>query len=105
MNNWSDSITLVSYDTTKDKDGFENRIPVLIEHVPANFKSVTRKEEEHANNLKYKADVVIEIMKANYSDQETLIDEKNGKTYAIKRTYAKTSELLEMTCSDLTKRS
>jgi len=105
MNNWSDTITLVIYEKTKDKDGFEVKTPIKVEHIPANFKSVTRKEEEHSNKLGYKADVVIEIMKINYSDEETLIDEKNSKTYAIKRTFARSSEIIELVCSDLTKRS
>jgi len=105
MNNWNESIALVSYVSSKDKDGFEIQVPIKVEHIPARFKSVSRKEEEHANNLKYRADVVTQIMKVNYSDQETLIDEKNNKTYAIKRVFVKTPEIIELVCSDLTKRT
>ena len=102
-NNWSNAITLVSYIGTKDPDGFDVPFETKIEHIPANFKSVTRKEEEHSKVLGYKADIVVEMMLCNYSNQKTLIDEQTGKKYAIQRTFNKSSEIIEMTCSDVSK--
>ena len=104
MNNWTDAITLISYTSTKDSDGFDVDVENRVEHIPANFKSVTRKEEEHSNLLGYKADLIVELMKCNYSNQKTLMDESNGKKYSIQRTYSKNSELIELTCSDLSRK-
>ena len=104
MNNWTDAITLISYISTKDSDGFDVDVEKLVEHIPANFKSVTRKEEEHSNLLGYRADLIVEIMKCNFSNQSTLMDEASGKKYAIQRTYSKSSETIELTCSDLSRK-
>ena len=104
MNNWTDAITLISYTSTKDSDGFDVDVENHVEHIPAQFKSVTRKEEEHSNLLGYKADLIVEIMKCNYSNEQTLMDESTGKKYSIQRTYSKSSETIELTCSDLSRR-
>lgn len=43
-------------------------------------------------------------MKCNYSGQPVLIDYETNKKYEIKRTYETTSELLELTCSTVSKK-
>ena len=100
-NNWVNAITLVSYTGTKDSDGFEVPVETMVEHIPAKFKSATRKDEEHSNKLGYTADLIVEMMTCNYSNQETLIDEATNKRYAIKRAYEKSPEIIELTCSDV----
>ena len=102
--NWNHAISLISYKKAKDNDGFYDTKEVKSDPIPANFKSVTRAEEEHSKNLGYNADLMIEIMAVDYNGQETLIDVDTDKRYAIKRTYAKSSEILELTVTDLTKR-
>ena len=105
MNNWKDAIILVSYTTTKDSDGF----PVVVENktkaIPANFKTVTRAEEEHSKIMGYTAELIVEMMKCNYNNQEDLIDYCTNKKYAIKRIYEKTSEIIELTCSDVSRKN
>lgn len=103
-NNWNHAISLITYEKTKDKDGFDIVKESITEHIPANFMSVTRAESEHSKKLGYKADMVVEIMAINYTNEETLIDEDTQKRYAIKRVFSVTSEKLELTVTDLTKR-
>lgn len=102
--NWNHAISLISYKSFKDSDGFDNNEEIITEPIPANFKSVTRIEEEHSKKLGYNADLIIEIMLENYNAEETLIDVDTKKRYAIKRTYAKSSERIELIVSDLTRR-
>ncbi len=102
--NWNHAISLISYKKSKDKEGFDITEEVTSDPIPANFKSVTRTEEEHSKNLGYNADLMIEIMAIDFSNQETLIDIDTNKRYAIKRSYAISSEILELTVTDLTKR-
>ena len=104
MNNWKDAIVLVSYTSTKDSDGFPVDVETRTEPIPANFKSVTRAEEEHSKIMGYNAELIVELMKCNYSGQPVLIDYKPNKKYEIKRTYETTSELLELTCSTVSKK-
>ena len=102
--NWNHAISLIFYRKTKDKEGFDVTEEVKTNPIPANFKSVTRAEEEYSNKLGYNADLMVEIMAVDYDDQETLLDIDTNKRYAIKRTYAISSEILELTVTDLTKR-
>lgn len=102
--NWNHSISLVKYNSTVDNDGFDELAEIKREHIPANFKSVTRKEEEHSKLLGYSADLIVEIMSANFLNEETLIDEDTKKRYAIKRVFFPNSETIELTVSDVTKR-
>lgn len=104
MNNWKDAIVLVSYTSTKDSDGFQVDVETRTEPIPANFKSVTRAEEEHSKIMGYNAELIVELMKCNYSGQPVLIDCETNKTYEIKRTYDTTSELIELTCSTVSKK-
>lgn len=105
MNNWRDSIYLVSYTSTKDSDGFEVEDENKTQEIPANFKSVTRAEEEHSKVMGYTAELVVEIMKCNYDGQEVLIDGDTEKKYAIKRTFEISSEVIQLTCSDISKKN
>lgn len=105
MNNWKDAIYLVSYTTTKDSDGFPVVVANKSKPIPANFKSVTRAEEEHSKIMGYTAELIVEIMLCNYSGQEELIDCYSNKKYAIKRTFEKTSEIIELTCSDVSRKN
>ena len=102
--NWNHAISLISYNKTKDKDGFEDAQENESLPIPANFLSITRAEEEHSKKLGYNADLIIEIMYADYNGEETLIDKDTNKRYAIKRVYAISSEILQLTVTDLTKR-
>lgn len=104
MNNWKDAIVLVSYTSTKDSDGFPVDVETRTEPIPANFKSVTRAEEEHSKIMGYNAELIVELMKCNYSGQPVLIDYETNKKYEIKRIYETTSELLELTCSTVSKK-
>lgn len=105
MNNWKDAIYLVSYTTTKDSDGFPVVVMNKSEQIPANFKSVTRAEEEHSKIMGYTAELIVEIMLCNYSGQEELIDCCSNKKYAIKRTFEETSEVIQLTCSDVSRKN
>lgn len=105
MNNWKNAIELVSYIVTKDSDGFPETIENKTKPIPANFKSVTRAEEEHSKIMGYNAELIVDIMKCNYNNQEELIDYDTNKKYSIKRTYEKTSEILELTCSNVSRKN
>lgn len=105
MNNWKDAIFLVSYTSTKDADGFYVGVEDKSEEIPANFKSVTRAEEEHSKKMGYKAKLIVEVMKCNYDNQEVLIDSSTNKKYSIQRSYEISSEILELTCSDISKKN
>lgn len=102
--NWNHAISLISYKKAKDIEGFEMMQEKVSNPIPANFKSVTRAEEEHSKNLGYNADLMVEIMAIDYNNQETLLDVDTNKKYAIKRVYAISSEKLQLTVTDLTKR-
>ncbi len=102
--NWNHVISFISYQKFKDIDGFENSKEIQSNPIPANFKFVTRKEEEHSEKLGYNADLIVEIMLNSYHGEETIIDLDTNKKYAIKRTYSSSSEILELTVTDLTKR-
>ena len=102
--NWNHAISLISYRKAKDTEGFEIMQEEVSNPIPANFKSVTRAEEEHSKNLGYNADLMVEIMAIDYNNQETLLDVDTNKKYAIKRVYAISSEKLQLTVTDLTKR-
>ena len=102
--NWNHAITLISYDEKYDDEGFKIVLEKKVEHIPANFKSVTRAEEEHSKILGYSADLIIEVLSSNFNNQETIVDEDTKKKYAIKRIFFKTSEIIELIVSDITKR-
>lgn len=105
MNNWTNAVTLVSITPGTDSAGFKTETLTKLEHVPATFKSITRAEEEHAKTMGYTANLSVEILKSNYSNQSLLIDEDTGKKYEIKRTYDITPEKVELTCSDLSRKT
>jgi len=105
MNNWINAIYLVSYTSTKDSDGFPVEVENKTDEIPANFKSVTRAEEEHSKIMGYNAELVVEILKCNYDNQPVLIDSYTDKKYAIRRTYDVSSEVIQLTCSDIVKKN
>ena len=83
MNNWKDIVYFIKVNKDKkDKDGF----PIT--------------EEEHANKMGYTADLELEIMTINYDNQE-ILEVENGNRFRIRRTYPKTSEILILTCSNI----
>lgn len=104
MNNWKDAIILVSYTSTKDSDGFLVEVENKTKPIPANFKSVTRAEEEHSKIMGYNAELIVELMSCNYDKQPVLIDCVTNKLYEIKRIYPTSSEFIELTCSDISKK-
>ena len=105
MNNWKDAIYLVSITSTKDSDGFDVEVENKTELIPANFKSVTRSEEEHSKVMGYNASLIVEIMLCNYDNQTLLIDGTTNKKYTIERVYPTSSEIVELTCSDKSKKN
>ncbi len=105
MRNWVDAIKLVSLTSTKDSDGFEVEVETETDKIPANFKSVTRAEEEHSKIMGYNAELVVEILSCNYNKEPLLISCKDNKKYAIKRTFEVSSEIIELTCSDVSKKN
>lgn len=101
MNNWKDVIYLIEVnDSQKDKEGFPIVEEKKSERMAANIIGVTRLEEEHAHKLGYTADLEIEIMAINYSNEQ-LLEVENKKRYRIRRSYPKSSEILILTCSDI----
>lgn len=48
----------------------------------------------------YTADLELEIMTINYDNQE-ILEVENGNRFRIRRTYPKTSEILILTCSNI----
>jgi hypothetical protein len=70
-----------------------------MEHIPANFKDVTRRDQELANRFEYDAEVNVEIMACNYSGQRSLVNEETGETLYVQRTYKPDrGELITLTC-------
>ena len=53
----------------------------------------------------YNAELVVEILSCNYNNQPLLINCKNNKKYAIQRTFEVTSEVIQLTCSDVSKKN
>ena len=104
MNNWKDSVFLLSYIKTKDKDGISIEEAIKSQEIPANFINVTRQEEQHSKIMGYTASLVVEIMLCNYDNQEYLIDPSTNKKYLIKRSYSVSSEVIQLTCSDISKK-
>lgn len=105
MNNWKDAIYLVSITSSKDSDGFDVEVENKTELIPANFKSVTRSEEEHSKIMGYNASLIVEIMLCNYNNETLLIDGATNKKYTIERSYSPSSELIELTCSDVSRKN
>lgn len=103
MTNWTNAIYLVSYKETKDDDGFSKPSEIKTDPIPARFLSLTRAEEEHSKIMGYNAEMIVEIMKCNYDNQSVLIDCDTNKKYVIKRCYATSSEILQLTCSDISR--
>lgn len=101
MNNWNKSIMLVRYSETKDTDGFVIPSGIKSKPIPANFKQITRAVEEHSKKMGYTANLVVEIMECNYNNQSYLIDVETSTKYEIKRAFKTTSEVIELTCSDV----
>ena len=104
MNNWKDSVFLLSYIKKKDKDGISIEEEIKSQEIPANFINVTRQEEQHSKIMGYTASLVVEIMLCNYDNQEYLIDPSADKKYLIKRSYSVSSEVIQLTCSDISKK-
>lgn len=85
---WTDSIILpLEGKTAIDDDGFEITTTTNMEAIPANFKDVTRRDAELAQQFGYDATMNIDIMSVNYAGQRTLVDESTGETYYIQREY------------------
>lgn len=97
---WNHSISIPGKIVfTTDDDGFTTEKTTFITGIPANFKSTTRSDETLANQVGYTADLVIEIMECNYSGQDVLTDEKDGKEYEVKRSHVvDKKETIELTC-------
>lgn len=97
---WNKSIKLVTaVTTTEDKDGFDTELEEYLEHIPANFTSTTRSDEEMANQIGYTADINIEIAACNYSGEQFLYDEATGEKYEVMRSYQKDkSRHIILTC-------
>ena len=53
----------------------------------------------------YNASLIVEIMLCNYGNQTLLIDGTTNKKYTIERVYPTSSEIVELTCSDKSKKN
>jgi hypothetical protein len=103
--NWTDAIKLVYYKDEKNSNGFKvNDTKEESTTLPANIKSITRSEAEHSKKMGYDASITVELLFCNYDQKYThIVDTIENKEYEIKRVYKKTSEILEITCSDISK--
>lgn len=102
-NNWTDTIFLLRNTPTKDEDGFHTYNETRTPEIPACFKSITRQESEHSRNFGYTADLVVEILSANYNQENFLINGADNKRYSIRRIFPISPERVQLTCSDLSK--
>lgn len=85
---WNKSIALPKTRiTATDAAGFPSSDWDFTEHIPANFKDVTRADETLAHECGYTADVVVEIVGENYNRASFFVDEATGEIYDIRRTY------------------
>ena len=103
MNNWIDEISFVEYISSKDLDGFFESTEKVGEPIPANIKNITRTDEEHSKKMGYIAKLIVEVLACNYNAEKYLQDKKTLNIYEIKRTYYLSSEIIELTCSDVDK--
>lgn len=101
MNNWKDIVYFIKINkNNKDGDGFPIPEETKSDPIVSNIIGVTRAEEEHANKMGYTADLEVEIMSVNYDNQE-ILETEDGNRFRIRRTYPKTSEILSLTCSNI----
>ncbi|WP_424766304.1 phage head closure protein [Paenibacillus sp. sgz302251] len=94
---WRSSVGLIAvtkvqnqYKELEDVDG-EPR------EVMCNKKSVGSREVYQAAAVGMKPEFIIELMSAEYQDEPKLLD--NGIVYHVIRTYSKSGEKVELTCS------
>lgn len=88
---WRNSIKLpMDVKLSTDDDGFETTPETtFLEHVPANFKDLTRADSEIAAQLGFDASFNVDIMACNYNGQRSIIDEETGTKYYVQRTFRK----------------
>lgn len=100
-NNWKDIVYFIKINKNKkDVDGFPISEETKSDPIVSNIIGVTRAEEEHANKMGYTADLEVEVMSVNYDNQE-ILETEDGNRFRIRRTYPKTSEILSLTCSNI----
>jgi len=95
------SISLpVRDEAAKDSEGFETHDVFFLTGIRAQIKDITRREQETASQLGYRADIEFVIDACNYNGQAFLKDESSGRIYDIQRTYTKNnSSEVSLTCS------
>lgn len=90
----------IGEETAKDSEGFETQDVLFLTGIRAQVEGITRREQETASQLGYKADIEFVIDACNYNGQSFLKDESNGIIYDIQRTYTKnSSSKIYLTCS------
>ncbi len=87
---WTTSICLIESNTQiQDSAGFVTDETTYIRSIPANVLDCTRSDETLANQMGYRADVIVEIDAAAYNGSGYFVDEADGTEYDIKRTFHK----------------
>lgn len=94
---FKDVIDLVSIQTSKNENGFEEESEVIKSGVFANSKSIRSSEFYQSSQQGYKLEKMFEIRVDEYNEEPYLIFE--GKKYKIERTYQKNTEIIELVCS------
>ncbi|WP_036718254.1 phage head closure protein [Paenibacillus harenae] len=81
----------------RDEYGAETEVDGPVREVMANEKSVKGAEFYQAHAVGIRPEIVFEIRKAEYQGEPRVKYE--GATYYVIRTYSRSGELLELTCS------
>lgn len=94
---WRDVVGLIA--VTKVKNDLGERIPTdsAPREVLADVKSVGSREFYQAAAVGVKPEIIIAVRKIEYQSEPKLLHD--GTTYHVIRTYSKSGEILELTCS------
>lgn len=101
---WSDAGYLCALKTNADGSPLLDSLNKPIKQfekrmVFCNKKSVRQSEFYQAQAQGFKPELMFEVKAAEYNDEQYF--EYNGKMYNVKRTYAKTPEIMELVCSSM----
>lgn len=87
-------ITLIAQTVSTENGGFE-KVTEVSTSVFGEIRSVTRQEFYQSVSAGVRADIVIRMRAADYTDQQEF--ELDNKRYSVIRTYTKDGEWLEIT--------
>lgn len=95
--NWRSVIGLIAVTPSQGEYGAGEGVDGAPRDVMANEKSIKGAEFYQAHAVGIRPEVVFEIRRAEYQGEPKLVHE--GTTYYVIRTYSKSGEFLELTCS------